>query len=85
MELVTNFAGIKCQNMCSPKKRANYDNLCFLKKQRKLYFHIINNHTQGHVIRPLTKKLPNQLVIAQERARCGCANKNDHCSIGLIG
>ena len=50
MELVTNFARIKCQNIFSPKKRANYDNLCFFfTKQRKLYFHIINIHTQGHI------------------------------------
>ena len=32
-----------------PKKRVNYDNLCFPKKYRKLYFHITNIHTQCYI------------------------------------
>ena len=34
------------------KKSVNYDKLRFpKKKQRKLYFHIINIHTQGYITR----------------------------------
>ena len=32
-----------------PKKRINYDKLCFPTKQVKLYFQIINIHTQGYI------------------------------------
>ena len=32
-----------------PEKRVNYDKLRFPTKQRKLYFHIINIHTQGYI------------------------------------
>ena len=49
MQFVTNFTRIKFQNNCLPKKRVNYDKLCFPTKQRKLYFHIINIHTQGYI------------------------------------
>ena len=30
-----------------PQKRVNHDKLCFPTKKGKLYFHIINIHTQG--------------------------------------
>ena len=49
MQFVTNFTQIKCQNIFLPKKCVNYDKLCFLTKQYKLYFHIINIHTQGYI------------------------------------
>ena len=49
MQFVTNFTRMKCQNNILPEKRVNYDKLCFMTKQRKLYFHIINIHTQGNI------------------------------------
>ena len=49
MQFVTNFTQIKIQNIFLPKKRVSYDKLQFPTKQRKLYFHIINNHTQGYI------------------------------------
>ena len=48
MQFVTNFTRIKVQNNLLPKKHENYDKLRFPTKQRKLYFHIINIHTQGY-------------------------------------
>ena len=32
-----------------PKKHVNYDKICFPTKQRKLYFHLINIHTQAYI------------------------------------
>ena len=49
MQFVTNFTRIKCQNNFLPEKRVNYNKLHLLIKQRKLYFHIINIHTQGYI------------------------------------
>ena len=51
MQFVTNFTRIRCQNNCLPKKGVNYDKLPFPTKQRKLYFHIINIHTQCYITR----------------------------------
>ena len=48
-QFVTNFTQIKCQTNLLPKKRVNYDKLRFPTKQGKLYFHIINIHTQGYI------------------------------------
>ena len=49
MQFVTNFTRTKCQNNFLPKKHVNYDKLCFPTKQRKLYFHLINIHTQAYI------------------------------------
>ena len=49
MQVVKNFTRIKFQNNFLPKKRVNYDKLYFPTKQHNLYFHIINNHTQGYI------------------------------------
>ena len=49
MQFVTNFTRIKCLNNFLPKKRVNYGKLRFPKTQCKLYFHIINIHTQGYI------------------------------------
>ena len=49
MQFVINFTRIKFQNNFLPQKRINYDKLCFLTKQRNLYFHIINTHTEGYI------------------------------------
>ena len=49
MQFVTNFTRLKFQNDFLPKKRVNYDKLCFTTKQRKLYFHIVSTHTQGYI------------------------------------
>ena len=49
MQFVTNFTRIKFWNNFLPKKGVNYDKLCYPKKQRNLYFHILNMHTQGYI------------------------------------
>ena len=49
MEFVTNCTQIKCQNYLLPKKQVNYDKQPIRTKQRKLYFYIINIHTQGYI------------------------------------
>ena len=49
MQFVTNFKLIKFQNNCLPKKRVNYGKLHFPTKHSKLYFHIINIHSQGYI------------------------------------
>ena len=49
MQFVTNFRRIKCPNNFLPENRVNYVKLRFWTKQRKLYFHIINIHTQGYI------------------------------------
>ena len=49
MHFVTNFTRIKFQKKNLPRKSVNYDKLRFPTKQRKLYFHIINIHTQGYI------------------------------------
>ena len=51
MQFVTNFTRIKYQNNFLPQKCVNYDKLRFPTKQRKLYFHIINIHTQGFSVK----------------------------------
>ena len=52
MQLVRNFTRIKCQNIFLPKKRKLRQAAFSKKKQRKLYFHIINIHA----ILPLISK-----------------------------
>ena len=51
MQFVTNFTRIRFQNnfFTRKTKRLNYDKLRFPTKQHKLYFHIINIHTQGYI------------------------------------
>ena len=48
-QFVTNLTRTKFQNICLPKKRVNYDKLRFPTKECKLYFHMINIHTQGYI------------------------------------
>ena len=47
MKFVTNFTWIKLQNNFLPKKRINYNKVCFPTKQHKHYFDILNIHAQG--------------------------------------
>ena len=49
MQFVTKFTQTRFQNNFLPEKRVNYDNIRFPTKQRKLYFHIINSHSQGYI------------------------------------
>ena len=49
MQIVTNFTLIKFQNIFLPKKRVNHNKQSLPTKQRTLYFHIIDIHTQGYI------------------------------------
>ena len=49
MQFLTKVTWIKCQNYFVPKKRVNFDKLCFPTKKCKLYFHMINIQTQGYI------------------------------------
>ena len=50
MQFVTNSTRTKFQNNVLPKKSVNHDKLCFPTKQCKLYFYIINIHTEDYII-----------------------------------
>ena len=49
LKFVTNLKRKIFLNNFLPKKRVNYDKLHFPTIQCKLYFHIINIHTQGYI------------------------------------
>ena len=49
MQIVTKFTRMKFQNSLLSQKGVKYDKICFLTKQRKVNFHIINIHTEGYI------------------------------------